>query len=107
MKRNNRLSMLLLLAAVPLGALAADPQVQQVPKAPADYPPATGMTSTGDWGSNPAPLFKELDANHDGYISKDEAKRSADVTARFNRLDANHDGRISVDEFNKGMQPKP
>lgn len=54
----------------------------------------------------PAPLFEQLDVNRDGYVTPEEAKRSAEVTARFKELDANRDGRISIDEFKKGMQDK-
>ncbi len=104
MKRNTRLSMLLFLAAVPLGVMAAQPKGSETPQS--SYPPATGMSATTGPGGEAAPLFKELDANHDGYISKEEAKRSADITSRFDKLDLNHDGRISVDEFKKGEQPK-
>lgn len=88
---------LFLLAALPLGALSAEPT----------QPPAAKETATVPAPKEePAPLFKELDRNHDGYVTKEEAKRSAEVTARFNELDADRDGRIAAAEFTKGMQPK-
>jgi len=99
MKRKFRISPLLLLAAVPLAALAAEPYqspTQSANDTMAADPPGAGKAE--------APLFKQLDVNHDGYVTKDEAQRSADITARFSQLDANHDGKISVDEFTKGMQ---
>lgn len=89
MTRNARFATLLLLAAAPLAALAADP-----PPAP-----ATGQAEA-------PPLFKGLDKNHDGQIDQTEAKRSADVTARFSTLDSNKDKRISVAEWQAGEQSK-
>ena len=94
---NRKLNTLLFLAALPAGALAAGPTAPSA-SMPAD-PPAPSIQKAG-----PAPLFTELDVNHDGYVTKEEAKRSADTTARFNALDANHDGKISAAEYAKGMQ---
>ncbi|HTY98333.1 MAG TPA: EF-hand domain-containing protein [Rhodocyclaceae bacterium] len=99
MKANARFATLLFVAAAPLAALAAQPAA-----APAGDPAARTTTAAMD---PPAPLFQQLDVNHDGSITTEEAKRSAEVTARFKELDANHDGKISVAEFNKGMQAKP
>ena len=89
MTRKLSLSTLLLLAVLPLGAIAAEPAQQPARVAPTE---------------EAAPLFLQLDTNHDGYVTKEEAKRSAEVTARFNELDADHDGRISAAEFKRGMQ---
>ena len=89
MTRNARFATILLLAAAPLAALAADPN-------PA---PAAGQTEA-------PPMFKELDKNHDGMIDQTEAKKSADVTARFSTLDSNHDKRISVSEWQAGDQSR-
>lgn len=86
------------LIAFPLAALAAEPQAAGA-KQPAG--------AQGPIAADPPPMFQQLDANHDGYISRDEAKRSADVSARFVKLDTNHDGKVSVEEFIKGTQQKP
>lgn len=92
---------LLLSALLPFGAISGEPT----------QPPPTG-TLPKDAATAPAgkdevpPLFKELDRNRDGYVTKDESKRSADVMARFNDLDADHDGKIAAVEFKKGMQGK-
>lgn len=88
MTRNARFATILLLAAAPLAVLAADPN-------PA---PAAGQEAP--------PLFKELDKNHDGQIDRTEAKKSADVTARFSTLDSNKDKRISVAEWLSGEQSR-
>lgn len=94
MKRTLSLSALLLLGALPLGALAA-----QHAQAPASIPPAAAPVQT------PA-IFSQLDLNQDRFVTLEEAKRSADVSARFKTLDANGDGKISADEFKKGEKEK-
>ena len=43
--------------------------------------------------------FEALDRNHDGYISRDEAKDAAELNTRFSELDANNDGKLSHDEY--------
>ncbi|HLO63183.1 MAG TPA: EF-hand domain-containing protein [Azonexus sp.] len=101
MKCNTSLATLLFIGALPLAAIAAD----------ATTPPGGGSTpgssstATGRDDAIP-PMFKELDTNKDGYVSHDEAKRSAEVTARFSEMDTDRDGRITVSEFRKGAQPK-
>ena len=47
-------------------------------------------------------MFKELDQNHDGQINQSEAKRSADVSARFSGLDTDKNKQISVEEWLAG-----
>ncbi len=107
MKRTIVLASLYLLATAPLGALAADP-AQPAPggAAAAKSPAAPAAPAAPMAKEEPAPLFKQLDANRDGYVTKDEAKRSADIAARFQDLDADRDGKINTVEFKKTMQPK-
>lgn len=75
------------LAALPLTVPAAEPAAQD--------PGRSGATSS----TEAPPMFKELDKNHDGQISQSEAKRSADITARFSTLDADKNKQISVTEW--------
>ena len=101
MRCKTSISSLCLLAALPMSALAADPKPMDSNQPPIDMP----ATSAGVKADSPS-LFNQLDSNHDGYVSKDEAKRSADVSTRFDSIDANMDGKISPAEFGKA-QTKP
>lgn len=95
MKRTTVVATLYILGSLPLAALAADPgQPSTGAPAPADPAAASQVPS----------MFKQLDTNGDGYISKAEAERSASVKASFTKLDSDHDGRISVQEYTKGMK---
>lgn len=100
MKRSINLATLFFLGVLPLGAIAADPVQAPAAKNEPAVPAAPSAKE------EPAPLFKTLDGNHDGYVTKEEAKRSAEVTARFKELDTDRDGKIAAAEFTKGMQPK-
>ncbi len=104
MKIKTTLAPLLLLVALPLGAISAE-STKSAPTGPAapEFMPAPAPAATKD---EPVPLFKELDSHHDSSVNKDEARRSAEVTARYKELDFDRDGKISVAEFKKGMQPK-
>lgn len=44
-------------------------------------------------------LFRQLDANGDGWLSSAEAAKRREVGAGFQGADANHDGRLSFAEF--------
>ena len=43
--------------------------------------------------------FDAMDTNHDGKISRAEAKGNADLMREFRVVDRNHDGRLSKDEM--------
>lgn len=43
--------------------------------------------------------FEQLDANHDGQISRDEAKKSPEVSKKFVQADTNQDGKLDAAEF--------
>jgi hypothetical protein len=82
-----------LASALPLAALGAEPA--NTPKA---------VTPAEQDAAKPAadPMFEQLDQDKDGQISQGEAKRSADVQARFKQLDTDHSGMISLAEWNAG-----
>ena len=47
--------------------------------------------------------FQKLDANHDGYIGRDEAARLRDFGRAFSEADVNRDGKLDRDEFAKAQ----
>ena len=51
--------------------------------------------------AQPSPEFRQLDANHDGYISSAEAKKKRDFDKALREADDNHDGRLDAAEFVK------
>jgi Ca2+-binding EF-hand superfamily protein len=52
------------------------------------------------------PSFSQLDADQDGYISKEEAKAFDELAFHFKQLDQNKDGKLDSSEFGafKAMQ---
>ena len=57
--------------------------------------------------------FSQLDTNHDGYISPDEARANSDLESGFSQADTNKDGEIDQSEFSafeaqgQNMQEQP
>lgn len=51
-------------------------------------------------------LFEDIDTDHNGAISREEAKVRMDLMNNFSEADTNHNGTLSVDEYtayhNKG-----
>lgn len=43
--------------------------------------------------------FDELDRNHDGFLSRDEANDARELDTRFSELDADNDGKLSRNEY--------
>lgn len=43
--------------------------------------------------------FAELDRNHDGFLSREEAKDAPELDTRFSELDVNNDGKLSRAEY--------
>jgi hypothetical protein len=58
--------------------------------------------------ARPAPettaLMKELDTNHDQFISRDEARADSRVERVFSSADADDDGRLSSTELSEGFR---
>jgi Ca2+-binding EF-hand superfamily protein len=46
-----------------------------------------------------APQFTVIDADKDGFVSREEARTSPDVMEIFARVDANKDNRLSATEY--------
>jgi len=45
--------------------------------------------------------FKQLDINHDGKLSKEEAAHDRDIAGNFDTADGNRNGSLEVDEYSR------
>ena len=59
--------------------------------------------SAGQAPAGPSSEFKRLDTNHDGYMSRAEAKKLKNFDRAFNEADENRDSRLDPDEFVKAQ----
>lgn len=64
----------------------SDPAKQSTPK-------------TGTYHGSGDSSFDELDANKDGYLSKEEVMGNPGLAQNFADIDTNGDGRISIEEW--------
>lgn len=64
---------------------------------------STGSNSASASGSV---MFQNLDANHDGKISRDEAKNAPEISNNFSTADVNKDGKLDASEFSALETPK-
>lgn len=76
-------------------AFAQDP----TPPAQPESSPTTTDTTMATEGA--LPEFTTLDVNGDGYVSKDEAKANASLTAKWADIDTDKNGSISSSEYSK------
>lgn len=58
------------------------------------------------WAGSGAVSFKDLDTNHDGQITPDEAKKAPAVKSGFTKADINQDGALDAAEF-AAFEPMP
>ncbi|MBA3896131.1 MAG: EF-hand domain-containing protein [Sphingomonadaceae bacterium] len=64
-----------------------------------------GPTTRADAEAKVRAQFAKMDANHDGFVTREEVQASMEAmmaehrTDAFDAIDANHDGSISRDEF--------
>ena len=52
-------------------------------------------------------MFRHLDIDGDGFVSKAEAAGNAPVTVGFDRADRNRDGKLSFAEYDSIGKPAP
>jgi EF-hand domain pair len=102
MTTNLKLSLAFAAAAICAGSIAAaqeDPMAkkgQSMNQPPAAAPATTTAT---DSKSVAQAKFDALDANHDGYIDKQEAAASKPLQKEFAKIDTNKDNKLSLIEF--------
>lgn len=82
------------LFAAAIGAAFALPVYAQGSSSSAS---SSGGGSSASSSSDPAPMFRQLDRNQDGSLSREEAKGSPHEKA-FTELDKNGDGKLSAEE---------
>ena len=51
-------------------------------------------------------MFQNLDANHDGQISRDEIKNAPEISNNFSAADVNKDGKLDASEFSALETPQ-
>ena len=67
-----------------------------------NYPDNKAATPT----DSTAAVFKRIDANQDGKISREEAARMPALAEKFDQIDKDKDGQLSAEEFAAGMEPQ-
>ena len=108
MRTRTTLMAIALAAAFPLGAYAqtsSQPGQQQRPGASDPTQPAPRGSGATQGGSSAQPGAARLDINRDGFISREEANSSPELSSRFSELDRNRDGALSADELSNASSP--
>jgi len=99
----------LLLAA---GAAQADTENVREAQSQLRFLPATASASGGSTAKAPPSsdkeaMFRRLDIDGDGFVSKAEAAGNEAVTVGFDRADRNRDGKLSFAEYDSIGKPRP
>ena len=71
--------------------------VAQISPPPPSTPPGGSSSDTG--AAAGGDVFTKLDADKDGMVSKKEASKNKDLTAKWDTLDSNKDGKLDQGEF--------
>ena len=66
---------------------------------PSSTSPSSSPSSGSGAASGSSDVFTKLDADKDGMVSKKEASKNKDVTAKWDTLDTNKDGKLDQGEF--------
>jgi hypothetical protein len=67
----------------------------------------TSGGATAPASSDKEAMFRRLDIDGDGFVSKAEAAGHEAVTVGFDRADRNHDGKLSFAEYDSIGKPRP
>ena len=103
----------LVVAAVLAAAAYADTENVKKGNAQLEFRKADSSASGGatapkpDTSSEKMLMFRALDIDGDGFISKAEAAGNAPVTIGFDRADRNRDGKLSFAEYDSIGKPRP
>ena len=106
-----------LVAAVTLlaisGSIRADTENVRQWQSQVQFQPVAGNASGGSTARRPPgpsdkqDMFRHLDFDGDGFVSKAEAAGHEQVTIGFDRADRNKDGKLSLAEYDSIGKPPP
>ncbi|MFL6574353.1 MAG: hypothetical protein ACJ8G4_21560 [Burkholderiales bacterium] len=74
---------------------------------PAAASASGGATARPPVSSDKEQMFRRLDIDGDGFVSKAEAAGHEAVTVGFDRADRNRDGKLSFAEYDSIGKPRP
>jgi hypothetical protein len=101
------LSLLLAVAAAHADTTNVREGQSQLRFLPAAAPASGGATARPPASSDKEAMFRSLDIDGDGFVSKAEAAGHEAVTVGFDRADRNRDGKLSFAEYDSIGKPRP
>jgi len=101
------LSLLLATAAAHADTANVREGQSQLQFLPAAAPASGGATARAPASSDKDAMFRRLDIDGDGFVSKAEAAGHEAVTVGFDRADRYHDGKLSFAEYDSIGKPRP
>ena len=101
------LSLLLAAAAAQADTANVREGQSQLRFLPAGAGASAGATARTPASSDKEAMFRQLDIDGDGFVSKAEAAGNEAVTVGFDRADRNRDGKLSFAEYDSIGKPRP